>query len=288
MKKLVKHIFFIFLIICIGAFCLDNIYDQIFMKTSPRDKVQLAIKQNQDHVNYLFLGNSRVENFIDCELIEEMTGKSCSNYAFSGGSYEDAFVLLKLLKKRHLTYDHIFLQLDASIKGGKMTQSFKASLVPFVKYYDINLENVDLNLTWEEKYIPFYRYAEYDYLYGFRSCVAQLYKNQDEDIELGYKPKFETGKAYSSTINNLPLKNKFVEFIKQEVKKDKAQIHFFTSPYCAEMENTEAFNQYNFIYSDYVNYSSFYSDPAYFANCTHMNHTGAQIFTVQIINDFNL
>ena len=288
MGKFFKHIMVLVLMLSSMAILLDQVYDYIFFNTSARDKVQLAIKQKQGFVDYIFIGNSRVENYIDCSLIENLTGKTCENYALSGGSYQDAFVLLHLLKKNGLTYGNLFIQLDTSLKNEEMTTAFKASLIPFIESYDVNIENVNLSLTWSQRNVPFYRYAQYDYLYGARACAAQLYKDQDDEVELGYLPKYNTGTAKSKPLSNLTLQNRFVELLRKQALQDQAQVYFYTSPYCSEMKNRDIFNELNSLYPGYINYASYYQNPQYFANCTHMNHEGAQVFTKQIIEDFNL
>ncbi|PPK95091.1 hypothetical protein LY01_01844 [Nonlabens xylanidelens] len=288
MKGFFKHISILILMLSIGVVILNNLYDNVFLNTSPRGKLQLAIKQEQEHIDYLFLGNSRVENYIDCSIIEAASGKICKNYAMSGSSYQDAYVLLKLLKRSGLTYDNLFIQLDPSLKNEAMTESFRASLVPFVNSYEIQIDHVALNLSPAEDHLPFYKYAKYDYLYGVRACFAQLYKNTSEYVELGYVPQYHTGNSNFGMLEDFALKNRFTELIKEEAVNDKAKIHFFTSPYCPDMDNTVVFNKLTSFYPGYINYSSFYKESHYFANCTHMNDKGAQVFTKQIIKDFNL
>lgn len=287
MSRFSKYILWMLLILGIIVLAADQIYDYIFLNTSPRDKVQLAIKQKQGHVDYLFLGNSRVENYIDCSIIEKTTGKTCENFGMSGTSYQDSYVLLNLLKENGLTYSHLFIQLDATVKNETMTRSFKASLVPFIDS-NIQVKDVKLKLSWSEKNIPFYKYAKYDYLYGMRACFAQLYKNKSDDVNLGFIPQYEIGDNYASQIVLSGLKNKYVKYLKENAIQDQASIHFYTSPYCAKMKNTIAFNKFKEDYKDYINYASFYKNEDYFANCTHMNFQGAQIFTRQLIKDFNL
>lgn len=288
MKRFLIHISVILVLLIALSYVLDKSYNFIFINTSARDKTQLALKQDQGYVDFVFLGSSRVENYIDCNLIEVITGKTCVNYAISGGSHQDAFVLFKLLKKRGLTYSHLFLQLDPNIKNMEMTTAFKASMIPLMEHYEIQFDNVDLSLTWEERHLPFYKYAEYDYLYGIRACFAQLYKNKNDDVELGYLPKYYIGNANAGAIQTINTYNKYIELLKEEVVDDNAQVHFFTSPYCPDMTNTSIFNQLSSFYPGYINYASTYNNPAYFANCNHMNHNGAQVFTKQIIKDFNL
>ncbi|WP_194852186.1 hypothetical protein [Nonlabens antarcticus] len=288
MKKFIIHILIVGVVLVTIASVLDYSYDYIFLNTSSRDKVQLALKQKHDYVDYLFLGSSRVENHVDCDLIQSLTGKSCVNYGISGGSYEDSLVLLHLLKQKGLTYGHLFIQLDNSIEDGGMTKNFKASLIPFIAPYELKIEGINISLSWSQKNIPFYRYAQYDYLYGIRSCAAQILKNQDEIKQFGYKPQYGIGSHFSGLIKKTPIKNKYIEFIKKEAIRDNAQIHFFTSPYCPSMKNTGTYNRFKSYYPGYINYASYYSNPTYFANCSHMNNNGAQVFTKQIVKDFNL
>jgi hypothetical protein len=288
MGKFLKHIIGLILMLSSMAILLDRVYDYIYFSTSARDKVQLALKQEQGHVDYIFIGNSRVENYIDCSLIKDLTGKTCENYALSGGSYKDAFVLLNLLKKNGLTYGNLFIQLDTSLKNEEMSKSFKASLIPFVESYKVEIENVDFSLTWSQRNLPFYRYAQYDYLYGVRALAEQIFKDQDDEVVLGYLPKYYTGTAYSGSLSSLTLQNRFVELLRKQALQDHAKVYFFTSPYCSEMKNLDVFNELDSLYPEYVNYASFYQNPQYFANCTHMSHEGAQVFTKQIIKDFNL
>lgn len=53
-------------------FAFDGLYSYAFTSGVPRSKLQHILQQRNRTYDYLFLGSSRIEFHIDCDLIEEL------------------------------------------------------------------------------------------------------------------------------------------------------------------------------------------------------------------------
>lgn len=283
MIRFVKHIGIILLIIISLMILLDKAYSYVFKNSEPRSKVQKILQLTDDHYDYIFLGSSRTENHIDCEVITRITGRSCINFGISGGSIGDMLVLLRLMDANRVTYEKVFLQLDYNYNGSGLSQNFKARLMPFIDEPAVRNELLIVGLDNAQKNIPFYRFLKNDRVIGFRELASSiLNKKPRTDLNVGFAPKIGIGNKVSTSFP--PVINQFneeVAAIVSIVKEKEKKIQFFTAPYCSEVKGrVNAINQLKQRVPDLWDYSTIYDhEPAYFYNCGHLNIEGAQDFS---------
>ena len=141
MRSFFKYIGVISIIIVVVLLLLDVIYTAAYQNEVPRNKVQLVANMKESHIDYIFLGSSRTENHIDCELVEKLTGKSCINLGIQGGRLNDYKILVRLLKHNSISFEKLFVQVDYIYNFKGHSPSFIASFMPF-----LNSNNLPPNL----------------------------------------------------------------------------------------------------------------------------------------------
>lgn len=180
---------------------LDALYSYTFKNSAPRNKVHKILQLENKHYDLAFLGSSRIENHIDCELVEKLTGKSCVNLGISGASLGDMLILLTLAETNKITFDSLFVQIDYNFYNSGLSNTFKANLVPFIQNPIIKKELGKDKENFYYNYIPFYRYLKYDKVVGFREFFATIInKKAKKEIKFGFNPKRGVGLEVSGKL----------------------------------------------------------------------------------------
>ena len=289
MKKFGFYVSLVGITVVSLMFLLDHIYSQIHLNGIARNKVQNTLKLKNVHYELAFFGSSRTENHIDCELITKVTGKSCINFGISGANLKDMLVIMKINKVRNVTYEKAFIQVDYNYNYRGLSPYFKANIAPY-----LNSEIIDKDIFIDKKnifinYIPFYRYLKNDKIIGFRetfSISAGLKSNRN--LSTGYFPKYGIGSKVAGVFPPSLNQNNF-EITKMENLLTPSSIFYYMAPYCDKLKNREVANNLKYRIKPFRNFSGIFDDkPEYFFNCGHLNHNGAQAFTLKIIEDYNL
>lgn len=267
---------------------LDTMYSYVFKASEPRSKIQKILQVSERHYDYVFLGSSRTENHIDCEIITKITGRSCINFGISGGTIGDMLVLMKLMEVNKVTYDKVFLQVDYNYNHKGLSANFKARLMPFVNEPLVRKELDIVGMGNAQKIVPFYRFMKNDKVIGFREFVTSvLNKKPRTDLNVGFAPKEGIGNiAATSFPKVIRESNTEIEVLKDFVQANKKELFFFTAPYCSEVNGRErAMKQIKKRLPELWDYSNLYDDTyEYFYNCGHLNIHGAQDFSRIIAN----
>lgn len=279
MKKFGLHIFFILVITIVCCVVFDSIYTYFFNKGTPRNKVQLVANLKNTNIDFIFLGSSRVDNHIDCDLIEKLTGKSCLNLGLQGSRINDAKGLALLLKANNVTYQRLFVQVDYIYNYHNYSPAFIAATVPYIKN-DNFPEDFKNDLELSSIYdVPFARFALNDKVSGFREVLLQMvHKKPKVDLSNGFSPLTGVSKGGSGTFpEKIIATNKQLE----ELLLLNDKISLFTAPYCKNTLNRESFmQQLTTKYPSLINYVALFdNEEHYFKNCGHLNKEGARQFT---------
>ena len=150
MRAFGKHIVIIISVLMLSALILEYCYKRAYKSDVARNKVQLVANLKNVHIDYIFLGSSRTENHIDCDVIEKITGKSCINLGLQAGRIKDYRIIVELLQSNAVYFDKLFIQIDYSYNFDDYSKGFLAQLMPFVK--NDNLPEV----RYQELELPFY------------------------------------------------------------------------------------------------------------------------------------
>lgn len=268
---------------------LDHTYTAAFQNEIPRNKVQLAATLENTHIDYIFLGSSRVENHIDCDLITKITGKSCLNLGLQGSRINDAKALVLLLESNNITYEKLLMQVDYIYNFNNYSPSLISGIVPFVTKRSFPRElKEDLNLPISYN-IPFVRFAYNDKLSGLREVLMQFVgKKPSIDLSNGYNPLEGVGQKVSGEFpNQIAATNSGLDEL---LAINNNRIILFTAPYCKNTGNREDFMEVLIKrYPNLKNFSAIFDEEEqYYSNCGHLNKEGAAKFTEILTKDILL
>ena len=235
-------------------------------------------------IDYIFLGSSRVDNTINADLITDITGKSAINLGFQGAKIDDFYIVLQLLKKQNITAKFVFIQIDYIYNHQGNSEILKSSLMPFIG------EDLIAKLIQERdpeyyklKYIPFYRYLIYDYKIGFREFFnTAIGKENKIDLKNGYFPLYgNDGQNLESSLpNNIINNNRSISDINKFAKDNKIKIVYFMSPICPDTKNIDYSKKLSKKLPKFLDYSHIFPYQGnYFYNCGHLNNEGATEFS---------
>lgn len=289
MKKFCLY-FSMLAVIVIGLlFLLDFIYTASYTNGFSRNKTEYVVQLKNSHIDYIFLGSSRVENNIDCEVISKMTGRSCINFGLQGSKTMDSAVILQFLNDNKVSYEKVFFQLDYAVNFYNYSEVFKGSIAPFISE-DILGEQLLGKLDFPSTYkIPFIRYAQNDKVIGFRETLLHLIKKEPKiDLSNGFEGKQGVGILMKGSLpTSLDSSNDGIQWM-NDVEPN--NLIFFTAPYCQQAENRELFSEKLMeLYPQSNNYLNLFDNSEEnYRDCGHLNNTGAQKFSEIIARDLIL
>ncbi len=288
MKKFIQYIITISAITILLMFSLDTIYSYAFKNGQPRSKIQNILQLKKQHYNLAFFGSSRTLRHIDCNLITELTGKSCINFGITAGSPGDMLILMKLAEERNISFDVVFMQVDYNFESSGITGLFKANLVPFINEPAIKNQLEAYKEEFYYRWIPFYRFMIYDKIVGIREATASSLKlKHNTNIEIGFSPGQGIGKAVAGNFpKTIQDKSPELNQMQELYNNTETRLEFFTSPYCDEVENRNYMDKVQLKLPGLHNYISLFDDKdEYFYDCGHLNEAGAKVFTKTIVKD---
>lgn len=285
MKKFALYIVTIFIVVLGFFFLMDWIYTYSYYNGTPRNKVSYLISNENKKIDYVFLGSSRVDNGINTNIIESVTGKKSINLGVQGAKLDDIYFLLKLLQERNIKSEVIFIQVDYIYNiDNENSEILKSSLMPFIKeelVADFLKERDDDFLFL--KNFPFYRYLKYDYKIGFREFLNVSAGNKPGiDLENGFSPKY--GNSGAPLEGSLPgfvnQSNKSINAIEAFAVENNIKIIYFMAPYCSGTKNLEFSSKLKNKISSFLDFSQvFLKNDNYFYDCGHLNNVGATEFS---------
>jgi hypothetical protein len=292
MKNFIKHVLILICVILLTMFFLDVVFTFVIKRETSFSKSQDSLNSKNTY-DFAFFGSSRTKNHIDCKLITEITGRSCKNFGIGGASNGDMLLLMRLIKKKEITFNKVFMQIDYNYNYNEITENFKSVLIgplltdPIVKE---QLREYGENNFYV--HLPFYYYLKFDRIIGLRELFASLIKNKpfpEFNIEFGYAPLSGIGNTVAGNFPLLTKNNTELIQMKEVYKDTQTELVFFTAPYCNNVKNRSFIDKVKLKLPDLYNYIDLFDDkPQYFANCGHLNKNGAEIFTKKIIEDILL
>lgn len=254
------------------------------MHGTPRNKVSYLLSIENQKIDNVFIGSSRVDNGIDADIIESITGKRAINLGIQGGKIDDFLLMLELLKKQNITAENVFIQVDYIYNIEGNSEIMMSNLMPFI-HNDVIYEFVkERNPQYLAlRYLPFYRYLKYDYKIGFREFLNTAIGNKTLiNLENGYSPL--AGSSGEILRGNLPdyiqEENKKIQDINSFARGNNININYFISPYCSATSNIEFSIKLEKKFAKFYNFSTVFSNnDEYFYDCSHLNDKGAKEFS---------
>ncbi len=291
MKKFAKYIGLIFVVIIALMYLLDTLYTYVYKNSIPRNKVSYVLSLNDKRIDYVFLGSSRVDNTIDSEVIQTITGKKTLNLGIQAAKLDDFYFMLQLLVKQKIKTEIVFIQVDYiyNMGGGGSSEILKSYLMPYIGDTLISnyLKEKD-TAYYKLKYIPFYRYLTYDYKLGFREFFATtIHKKSGLNLENGYDAKYgSTGsKLQASLPKTINKESKTITAINEFAKENNIKVVYFMAPFCFDTKNKDFSQKLKQKIPGLLDYSQLFKDDNYFFNPSHLNDKGAKEFSKIIAYD---
>ncbi len=267
----------------------DALYTYVYTKAIPVNKSQYVLQTKNKTIDYVFLGSSRVENHIATELVEQQTSKKAINLGEQGAKLSDTYLMLKLLVANKVSFKKVFIQVDYNFNNENSSVNIVSESLPYIRTNNVIQEhNKNFNSDYFSNfYIPFYRYAAFDYKIGFRGFFSALVKNKTTyEFENGFDARNGT---FDNAKYALPLKisnqNKVFDSIKKFCSEKKLDVVYYCSPFCSQVSKSNYIKELKYKIPNLKDYSKSILDNKYFINCGHLNGDGAKLFTQMIIDD---
>lgn len=280
MIAFLKHIVLVVVIFILSAVGLDKIYSYLLIIPGSDSPLKEAFSYSNQEWDLVFFGSSRVVNNIDCDLITELTGKSCLNMGAMGSTSKlDAFLFETLLSNQN-TIKEAFFQVDYKYNDLSIGSQFKADLIPYSgrKLVDQHLEEERGNIwLWNT---PFYRYAIHDKVIGIRKVLIPVLGFFGRDSKNGYRPLNGESVLINVSLPKSYKKNSNSDLYIIAKGDNSVNLNYFTAPFCKDIENREEIEVLASFYDNYINYTKIYDDKQeYFNDCLHLNSAGASSFS---------
>lgn len=294
---LVKFFILLF-IVFIFDFFIGSALRYLYFKQQNGYQFRTTYSLEKTNADILIFGSSRANHHYNSEIFENRLKMSCYNVGRDGSSIFYHSAILKGILKRY-TPKIIILDIRRwEFVKQDINYERIASLLPYYKSHPEIRPIVELKSKYEK-----YKLLSNIYPYNssiFNILIGNLKKDGTTEIK-GYLPITETitvdpvalkkGIGISDGTIDMTEVAIYETFIKDCIKAG-VELHIFCSPYFSEnkkqdqsieLEKTIA-EKFNIPYHDYSNEPAFLNKLPLFADYSHLNKEGAQIFTNIIID----
>ena len=235
--------------------------------------------------DYLVLGSSRAFDHVDPTVINDslnIKGLNLGYYAY--GPFENKIIVKQAIEKQ--LSKTVLIQVDYTFNDTLPTKIARESLLPYIHNSIVSKEFKRFDSEYFNNfYIPFYRYIKNDSYIGFRNIFTSFFgKNRICDKTEGYhalKKVIKKDKPWSYNLSDQANVH-FNEIIKM-CKKNNVELYFFTAPLYRCTSNNEIISHH---LPNYIDFSNKYEDKEYFNDNKHLNHKGAQVFSLELARNF--
>lgn len=305
MKFWFKILLFFTLIVVLDR-VVGNLIQKYALEYHFDNRIELLLENKLDR-DVLVIGSSRALNGIDPETIQNNTGLSCFNLAYSGSNVQFQETILDLILAQENKPKYIIYNLDdpgTLVDYGGLVVYRKEELFPYVHYEAINkiicdrlnksyfatrfsktfLQNV--NFTNALKYL----------IQGKEKPSYQINNINSNGANLmeGHQPGFENMVfnkeilKYSEEKEYMPYLNSFKRILKKSKQSGVELILVISPSYFSKnigfKERIKEIAGDNFILLDYSNE---FDDSELFYNYGHLNKSGAIKFSEILSKDLN-
>ena len=302
MKRFLLHIIYMMLLLLGINWCVDLYVSHRLQHSEERMYVGWNdIITTQLNADLLVMGNSRAWVMYDSYILDSILGVNSYNIGIDGSPFNRQIAKYNIYATfQNKKPQYIVLNIDHMSmiwrEGYEREQFF-----PYMWYPSFRREIKKVEpLTIAELYMPLYRYTTYkgiwDVVMEEPENVADLYK--------GYagQERVWDGTAYNKIDTvHFEIDNRTLEMLDaflSERQKEGIRILFCYAPIyigvIGKMDNYSEMrdfyqmlaDRYDIPILDYT-YSDISMDTMYFYNATHLNKTGAELFSIQLAHDLD-
>jgi len=301
MKNFFIQLFKLLLICYLLFWLLDEGFTYVFQKGN-YTKIQWLDKVSNQKFDFAVHGNSRAYTSLDLKMIEEQTKKKGINISVDGSSITDQYLMLKLFILKNNKIKKLYLQIDPFSSNTEEIFDFAVpKFFPYLKEPVVFDHFKQFGYEWYAyRYIPFYRYAKYNTLWGIHEVINDGFNILPQDFD-SYGDFFYPDVAYKGPAKlrdltfDLKGKYKFLNDIISLCKANKIELILFTAP-VADIKIDEQYKRNIAEFTlqmkrdkgvEYLNFGDIYQhDPTFFYNEIHINQKGAEDFTRRMMPVF--
>jgi len=313
---LYKSVLFIGLLLIISyvVYFILNAFQLSYYKKSL--KTRWAIELTDKHVDYLFLGSSRMANMIAANAFDSTLNTTSINLATPGSSYGESYVLLQQYLTHGNTAKTLILSFD--FFKSRYTNPDEESFTPLTfKHFDFfpyeevpEIKSVYDSYTpqWHMQlwqYLPFSQYAEFNTYFKVDSMLQFVVDGKLQQAnfdtltgsQLIYNFKFKGERISAPGVVRLgPRSEKYLLKILALAKKNNISIILVTAPYY-KMESFDRTihttyvhflkNTFNTRYIDFTA-SQEWQEYHNFSDPIHTNVYGSKLYTQMLCDSLRV
>ncbi len=242
--KLLKQILLFVSILFVVFYVLDIVFTSVF-KNGYYNKTQWINQLENREFDYIIHGNSRAYTTIDVGRLNKETGLHGLNISVDGSSITEQSLMVQMFFAKKNKTKALFLEIDFwtdSVSGTSSINLERVSKFDIPKFFPYLKEDLvfdhykDFGAAWYVyRYIPFYRYAEYNSIWGPHQIAIDMFHllKPEYDQNGGH---FYTNFDYKgdTTIKRMPFDSKgnfkYLNRIIAECEKNNMKLVCFTSP----------------------------------------------------------
>jgi hypothetical protein len=293
----------LFIALSILLLYIADILYTYLLRRDPANKAAWAMQHPAKNLDHLFLGNSRSLALARTGEWADSSNKKMYNLGMDGSNLMQQYFLLYHFYKAGNKTNYIHLQLDPWGLQLKPSNYFRTwTFLPFINDDTIqqNLKAVYGKRTYLWRYVPFYRYAEFNARLGMVSAlnlfnpVAKKVYNSTGDLQAVSEKVGNLNKIRNkevSRIKSLPINLAYIERMISLATQHGSKVHIYTAPvvtqYYSLYSNTDSVIQQQILplcqkyHCTYDNYSiqPWSSDTTYFYDHHHMNKKGLKLYS---------
>ena len=300
MKKFYKNIIVLLLLLLAIFWGLDAIFTSVYKK-GDYNKEQWLYNKNNESYDYGVLGSSRVYTTLDIKTLNEQTGKKGINLGLDGSLVSSQSLMLEILLSHGNTFKEIFFQIDPyNVNKDTISLFAQPRFLPFIKDELVFNHYRDFGVQWYVyRYVPYYRYAEFNFDWGPHNFLNHLAKvgKPDYDNAGGYfysEYAFRGKKDRREYLFEMNAEYKYLNKVIDLCREHNIKLTLFTAPY-ASIDQTSKYTRNKEEFRelmkqkgvDYVDFGPLYNQRFdYFVDEDHLNLDGVEVFTKEFGRKF--
>lgn len=298
MRRFVRHIIFFGIVLYGILLCGDAIVTYAFHQKKTRKYVVWNdMIHDRIDANLLIMGNSRAWCHYSPQIMDSILRINTYNIGINGSAFNRQYARYDISmhyishRPKYIIQNVEFYTLE-HVEGYEREQFMPYMIYPYYRRRVCEIEPFSPG----ELYIPMYRYYKNNFYEEFTKYDDIVYKGY-----LGHDFQWDGSKMRDMTVYNTKIDSTslamFIDYI-EHVKAEGIGLLFVLSPIYAgvtdkiqdleELHNVyfDLAKEYDLPILDYTQWR-ICQDTTYFYNATHLNRTGAELFSIQLAHDLD-
>ena len=233
--KLLKKSLILLLLVFAVFFVLDEVFTAVF-KNGYYNKAQWLNHIHDQQYDYIVHGSSRAYTTIDVGRLNRETGLRGLNISVDGSWIADQKLMLEMFLAKGNKMKKLYLQIDPwAVNKDSMSHFAIPKFFPYLKEDLVFNHYKDYGTQWYAyRYIPFYRYAEFNSIWGIHQVIVDVFHLVPPDFD-EYGGHFYTDTHYKgdTTLQDIRFVNGELKYLNKIIdicKKNNIELTCFTAP----------------------------------------------------------